>query len=99
MSENLKSYAYARDLMDSALMSNKGIAVTFPTVTEARRVRFDCYYARKRDIAASKEVYSPDTPEYGNSPYNELRFCIVGSVLKIEPQHLTPLGELKIVEL
>jgi hypothetical protein len=97
-STNNQAYAYAREYMDRALMSEKGIRISFETVTMALRARWDCYNARKVDKKNNKEVLGEDS-----SQYDSLRFAVgkdeKGHFLKIEPQTAVPLGQLDVEDL
>lgn len=96
-----EAYAYARELMDRALLSPAGLEITLESPRNAERTRWDCYNARRVDQRVSQETHSPEDPEYGHSIYDNLRFSVRkgSSLLRIEHQSQQPVKILNIQEL
>lgn len=104
---NIEQAAYAREYMDRALASEKGIAYRLPTRYQAEIIRWACYGARKLDRALSKERLAPEDPDYGRSPYDKLRISLKSlsedengpTELRLTPHSLPPFGDLEAIEL
>lgn len=100
--DNQAQVAYAREYMDRALSTEKGIKVKFEEEKQAIRCRADCYYARKLDRKASTLILPSDDPQYGKSQYDLLRIGLDktdGIWLIFEPQDLKPISAMEVVEL
>ena len=71
-SKNLAAYRDVQDVLDRAVSSVKGISVTMPSYGMAVRFRQRCYAFRTLTRELSREMYGPEDPNYGKSPYDEL---------------------------
>lgn len=66
----------ARETLNRALESEKGIILKFPTRAAAMNFRARCNTARKRDREENKRTYDKDDPMHGCSPWDCLRLSI-----------------------
>jgi len=78
-----------RQLLDRALMSEKGIAIADLSFKTAKSLRFRIYTIRKRDREASLKTYAPGDALYGKSSWDELEVII-------EPMEKVALDDLEI---
>ena len=73
---NIHQAAWAIDLWEKIVEAPKGLRLTFPTRKAAIASRFSLYTARNQNREASKEIYHPETPEWGTSPWDAFRLTI-----------------------
>jgi hypothetical protein len=85
----IASYNDCRDAFERALASpTGGISVAYETVGQAIRFRARCHYYRNIVRRSSMEIYPPDSPLHGVSPYDGLVLRILDSaktVVRFEP--------------
>ena len=62
----------AKDVLDEALASPKGIKLYFNDLGDCQALRFACYKVRSNERRIKKQVFPPDDPQYGTSIYDEL---------------------------
>ncbi len=77
------AYPGARQLLDRALESERGIVAELPSYAAAFKTRMNCYTVRKRERELSMKMYVYDHPKFNTSPYDELVLLIEGNKLKI----------------
>ncbi len=70
----MESLAAEKKILDYALASEHGITLSFPTQGKLTHVAQRLYRLRSLDREKSREVYPPDSPAYGKSPYDKLQF-------------------------
>ena len=61
-------------VLDAALASTSGVTLKFESRGQRTHVRQRLYRARSLDRAGSKEVYPPESENWGRSPYDDLAF-------------------------
>lgn len=67
-----EAFPHAREALERAVESERGIAITFPTHKAALHFRFSCYTARSRLQRQLQRILSPEDPSYHSSPYSKL---------------------------
>jgi hypothetical protein len=91
---NRETNAYARELWEKALQSEKGIKIGCEHFEAATLVRQAMYAVRKYDRLKSKEIYEKEHPNYGASDWDAYRITlheVMGKhELRVEPQALAP---------
>lgn len=86
---NTSAVQYARDLLDKALLTDKGLQLLYPTVKTATKVRHDMNRARVIDRELNRQVYpNPSDPMHGKSAFDVLVIRLVKN-----KTHLNPEGE------
>lgn len=75
--------AEIRSLLQAAVDSPKGTAVTFKTRAQTEHTRRLIYAARTADREASKGMHPPDSPLWGVSPFDKLMVKMSGNKLKL----------------
>lgn len=73
-----------RAIMNRALASERGIEIECGKKPEAFRMRARCYEARSQDREASKKIYQPDDPQYGQSAWDRLVIRLDGATIRVE---------------
>jgi len=53
-----------------------GLEIQYENRTAAQSARFALYTARNRNRVESREIYPPEDPQYGRSPWDEFRVTI-----------------------
>lgn len=75
------SWPRVRALMDRALDSERGIAVTYPSFSAAERVRASAYKIREMQRTVARKTYpDPSDPAHGISAYDGLVFWIRSTI-------------------
>jgi hypothetical protein len=72
-SGSLQSLADARDIMDRALESEKGISAEFETHGALINFRQRCHALRSKERHLSREAFAPGHPSRNTSGYDGLR--------------------------
>lgn len=83
MGTNTTPLRPAREYMDQALESERGIRIECPSPAKAKSLRFSMYKIRRNDRLQNARVYPPDHPMHERSPYDPLYFRVEDSMLYI----------------
>ena len=70
------SYPSARNLLDRAVDSEKGIKLPFENPKKAFSMRMNCYTVRSRQRIQNERIYDSDHPLCGNTPWDHLELTL-----------------------
>lgn len=91
--QSTESFEYVVDILDRAMLADKGIAMTCQSEEAAQSLRFKCYTFRTRMRKKTHSIYKPTDPEYDKTPYDKLTFLVDQNKLIIRhPRSLEDLG-------
>lgn len=91
------AYPGARQLLDRALESPKGISVTLTSAPAAFRLQMNCYTVRSREVERSTKIYESTHPQHGRSPYDTLSIYRTTPEGKSVPSRDNTLGRVLII--
>lgn len=103
MTVSVSRFAYqdCYEIMDKALDDPQGLRLHTKSNDDATFIRMRMHMARKLDREHNKEIYPPEDPKYGVSPYDQLILRIrqhAGEVwLYIERITVESLGEVELL--
>lgn len=85
ISKSPLAYGDVRATFDAAIESSRGLKLTFEKYGDAIRWRYRAGKYRAMTCQQNKEVYPPDHPMHGRSPYDEFEFKLVTGPAKSPP--------------
>lgn len=74
--DRMSAQGVYEELLNRAVGSPTGIAISYPTRAAAEKARFKCYDARKRFRRWSLQAYSPGDGDYNSSPWENLLITV-----------------------
>lgn len=89
LAKNLNAYEDIRPHFDRALQSANGIRITTPTHGAAVSLRARFYSMRKLEREQSLQIYDPEDPRRGVSPYENLAITVEDNAVIL--RHVAPL--------
>lgn len=89
------AYSDCFDLFDRALANPDGIRYRCPTHGKANHLKTRLHYARVLDRREKMEIYLPDDPSHGVSPYDSLVVSVAHDDQWVYIQPRTMEGEIE----
>lgn len=78
------AYGDCTKVLDRALVSEKGIKVTFPTHREAKAFQYRAMQARRNDRITNATIYPKGEPMHAKSAYDYLCVSVRENIIIIE---------------